>query len=204
MHIAFDPPAQAMHLHTFRVVARKERYAGRSAGPKNEVRALAGSKIAPKTTDEGQSFAKSPRRDPRLGANVPRQNIFLGACLRIWLDSSKKYVCFLVVGHSRPSPPAPSEGSGGGRGARASHGRRRPVPRPRLARDALRHTCRPCVSGIQSCQKRRWAVHGKFVQPSSLSFCVSVFLLSAFRFCLRFVCIQCLRLVLSHNTVSGK
>ena len=104
MHIAFDPPAQAMHLHTFRVVARKERYAGRSAGPKNEVRALAGSKIAPKTTDEGQSFAKSSRRDRRLVANVLRQNSFLGPCLRIWLDPSKKYVCFLVVSHSRAPP----------------------------------------------------------------------------------------------------
>ena len=110
MHIAFDPPAQAMHLHTFRVVARKERYAGRSAGPKNEVRTLAGSKIAPKTTDEGQSFAKSPRRDPRLGANVPRQSIFLGACLRIWLDSSKKYVCFFG---RRPLQALPSCAFGG-------------------------------------------------------------------------------------------
>ena len=94
MHIAFDPPAQAMHLHTFRDVARKERYAGRSAGSKNEVRALAGSKVGAKTADEGQSFAKSPRRDPRLVANVPRQSNFLGPCLRIWLDSLKKYVCF--------------------------------------------------------------------------------------------------------------
>ena len=147
------------------------------------------------------------------------QLVLIVVCLCKWsdsfpVDSRRQPACvfgltpqkstsvFLVVSHSRAAPPpAPSEGSGGGGGAWASHGRRRPVPRPRLGCDALRHTC---ATGIQSCLKRRWAVHGKFVQPSALSFCVSVVLLSAFRFCLRFVCIQCLRLILFQNTVSGK
>ena len=163
-----------------------------------------GAKLEQKLRTRARVLQKVQGETPALLQMSHARATFWAPVCVFGLTPQKSTSVFLVVGHSRPSPPAPSEGSGGGRGARASHGRRRPVPRPRLARDALRHTCRPCVSGIQSCQKRRWAVHGKFVQPSSLPFCVSVFLLSAFRFCLRFVCIQGLRLVLSHNTVSGK
>ena len=163
-----------------------------------------GAKLEQKLRTRARVLQKVQGETPALLQMSHARATFWAPVCVFGLTPQKSTSVFLVVSHSRPPPPAPSEGSGGGGGAWASHGRRRPVPRPRLGCDALRHTCRPCATGIQSCLKRRWAVHGKFVQPSALSFCVSVVLLSAFRFCLRFVCIHCLRLILSQNTVSGK